>query len=295
MLTAYDEYESALNFDENDIKNLIKNYNVSFDNIDSDINERGWIILWENKLISDEYFCKLMDIEIINDDTYLVVNDFDDILSDDYEFEIQILNGEYEYNPSDNYGYDINTWWYYYNEDTKKEIIKYCIDKGLEIDDELLTDENLTFKNGDIYFNDEKFVKYIDTRDLKELNSSLQLALSEAQDSADLDEYYTKIKNAFEKEIGEIEHKNKKIIKKGEEKEVDMLYIKLNISWSDIKSELKGLYGEYEFEDTNYGNLQAILNEIEYFKFKKPYYDYISGSIDKETLNEYTVNRLEWD
>lgn len=295
MLTAYEEYGSVLNFDENDIKNIIKKHNISFNEIRRDVNELGWIILWENKLISDEYFCKLMDIEIINGDTYLVLNDFDDILSKNYEFEIQILNGEYDYNPSDNYGYDISTWWYYYNEETKKAMIKYCIDNELEIYDELLTDENLIFKNGDIYFNDEKFVKHIDDRDLKDLNNVLQHALSEAQDSADVDEYYTKIKNAFEKDIGDIEHKSKKIIVRGEEKTEDFLYIKLNISWSEIKSELKGLYGEFEFEDINYGNLQYILNEIEYFNFKKPYYDYLSGSIDKEVLNDYTINRLEWD
>jgi hypothetical protein len=295
MLTAYEEYGTALNFDENDIKNFIKNYSISFDEIERDINELGWIILWENKLISDKYFCKLMEIEIISGDTYLVINNFNDILSKDYIFEIEILNGEYDYNPSDYNGYDIGTWWYYYNENTKKEIIKYCIDNGLEIDDELLTDENLIFKNDDIYFNDQKFVNYIDDRDLIDLNNILNDALSEAQDSADADEYYNKIKNAFEKDIGDIEHKSKKVIKEDKEKTVDLLYIKLNISWSEIKSELEGLYNKFEFEDCNYGNLQYILNEIEYFNFKKPYYDYISGSIDKDTLNEYTVNRLEWD
>ena len=66
----------------------------------------------------------------------------------------------------------------------------------------------------------------------------------------------------------------------------------MDVDISDVKSELKDWHGDYDFETEDYGSLEAILNEMEYFKFDKPYYDHIYGDIDNDYLNELTRDRL---
>ena len=110
----------------------------------------------------------------------------------------------------------------------------------IEIDEELMTKENTILKDGDIYFNDEKLVKFIDYDELEGLRDCLNDAICEAQEDADKGECYRKIRNAFENQIGEFKIKSKSVKNyKGEERNVEKLYIKFNNDFSEVEKFLK--------------------------------------------------------
>jgi hypothetical protein len=310
MIAANNDFENELGFTKNDIDNFIKKYDF-FDE-DAKFTERGYLVLWNNKYITTEEFAKAMDIEYKDNKFWLIVNSFDDILGKDYKFEIEVLDNEYDWEPSDSSYTDIDNYWSDYDEDTLKEIIKYCTDKGLEIegedgeDEELITDENTYIKNNergkpDIYFKYEsgkeiKFSKLIDEDGLDDLKTELSHAIGDAQDTADQDKYYTKIINAFEEKVGYFERREVKVKDyKGVESNVEKVCIRLdNIDFKEVEQFLIDDYGEYDFEEEKYGSLFYILREMEYFDFRKPYYDHIYGSIDDSILNEYTRDKLNW-
>jgi len=277
MIVAHDNYGDDIGYTSSDIENIIKKY----DYINKiRCNELGWIILWKHKYIDDEKFSKLMGVKFIDGSFYLVEKNFDDILdSKKYESEIKILDGEYDdYNYS---FYDIDIDYDDYNEDTLNAIIEYCDSNGLDIDDELITKENTKIVDSEIFFNDEKLLDFIDEDSLDDLKNQLCWGAIEAQESADMDEIYQKLKNSFTEKVGEYEWKN------------DKLYVKLdNISMNDVYDFLIESYGQYEFEEENYGSLFYILKEMEVFDIDTPDYNYIYGTIDKEILNDYTQNRL---
>jgi len=293
MLVALEENdESSLGYSKANIDEFIKKYDIFKD----DCNERANIILWQNKYISDEQFAKLMDIEYKDGKFWMVFNNFEDMLSSNYKFEANLLDGDLDWEPSFYSDYTSNEiqnyYWDEYSEKTLERIIKFCVDNELEIDDEILTYENTILKDEDIYFNDELLSDYLD--ELDELKSQLAISIGEAQDSANQDEYYSKIKNSFINSVGKYERKVVKDKKTGENTE--KIYLDLsNLQFSDIADWLKEGYGDYEFVEETYGNLYYILREMEFFKFEKPDYDYMGqGDIDKVTLNEYTMNRLDW-
>lgn len=303
MIKANQDYENELNFTKSDIDNFIKEYNFR-DEINK-CSEMGLIVLWKNKYITDEEFAKYMDVEFNEDKFWIIIDSFDEILSDKkYSTEIEILSGDRDWQGSDYYdNCDIESYyWSDYTEDTLKEIIKFCTDKGIEINEELMTDENTILKNGDIYFKfdeaeeDVKLSSLLDEDDLDELKTILNNAICDAQDSADRDEVYNKIISEFESSIGFF--KRELATKKdyyGVTKEVEKIHIRLdNLNIDDVEDFLKEDYGEYNFEDEKYGSLLHVLKEMEYFEFRTPDYNYISGSIDKATLNEYTQDKLNW-
>lgn len=290
MMSAYDEYENQLNFTKSDIDNFIKKYNIVFDD-KLGCNELGYIILWKNKYITNEQFAKHMDLKYENNVFWLICNDFDDILPSDYDYEISILDGTAEWYPSDYYKVNVFEYWDYYTTKTLERIINFCIDKELEIDGELITKENTKLIENDIFFNDKKLVEYFGEGELDDLENILNNAICEAQDSAGQSKIYSAIKKAFEYKIGEFKHVSVKL----NDKNVEKLHIKLDIDWNEIKNFLIDSYDKYDFEEESYGNLYYILREMDFFKFRKPNYDYIYGSIDKELLNEYTQNRLDFD
>jgi len=291
MLKAYNEFDNEINFEKFDIDNFISKYkileNLLFTNIKC--NELGIIILWENKYLTNEEFAKLMGVEFNDNSFWLVCDNFDDILSNNYSFEIDILNGTFDWQPSDFYDVAIEPYWDDYTEKTLERIIKFCVNKGFEIDGELMTNENTNLIDGDIYFNDIKLISIIDDSDLEELKNSLNSAICEAQDSANYSECYNSIKTNFKSSIGEFKYKSKS------DKDIEKLWVKLNIDWEDVKKNLRDTYGEYEFEETSFGNLYHVLNDMDFFNFKKPNYKYLDGDIDKNDLNEDTQNRLDWD
>lgn len=289
-----------LNFSKNDIDRFIKNYKLLDNN--PGCNERGMIILWQNKYITNEQFARFMDITYEDNKFWMVFDSFYHMLPSEYEFEVSILDGEPDWEPSFYSEYSIhdikNYYWDDYTEKTLKEIIKFCIKKGFEIDDELMTEENTIFKDGDIYFKDKLLTEQFDEfDDIKEFVSPLAIAVGEAQDTADQDECYNKIKSSFEDGVGKFKYKSVPgKNKEGENISLQKVYLDLSdIDFNEISDWLKNEYDEYNFEDETYGSLYHILNEQEVFEFKKPYYDYLSGSIDKDVLNEYTQSRLEWD
>lgn len=276
MIVAHKKYGDAIGFTKDDINNIIKKHNY-LNNIRC--NEIGSIVLWENKYIDNVTFAKHMDIEIIDDKMCLVVNNFGDVLSKkDYETEIAILDGEDETWGTSYYDVDIDDYSGDYNEDTLKAILDNCIKNEYEIDDEVITAENTKIVDSVIYFKDEELLDYID--ELDDLKIDLSWGIIEAQADADRNEAYEKIKGYFESAVGDFQWKDDKLI------------IKLDVDINDVKHFLKESYGDYEFDQENYGNLQSILNEMEYFDIDTPDYNYLYGTIDEDYLNEYTQNRL---
>jgi len=312
MIKANEDYENELNFTKSDIVNFMKKYN--FKSEIEECNEIGWIILLRNKYITNEEFAKLMDVEYKEDKFWLVIDSFDNILSDKYETEIKILNQN-----DDNEWWDVcnyyevsdieSYYWSIYTEDTLKNIIKYCIDNGIEIEnedgkDELMTDENTYLKQdkkgiNDIYFKYENgeevnLSSLLDDDEFEELKTILNSSICEAQDDADKSEIYNDIMKEFESSIGVIKRDTiKQINYKGEEHDIDKIYINLDkLKLSDVESFLQDDYEEYDFESKNYGSLIHILKEMEYFEFRTPDYNNVYGSIDNDILNEYTLDRL---
>jgi hypothetical protein len=278
MIVTYEKYGDAIGFNKDDIDNIIKRFNY-LKNIRC--NETGYIVLWQNKYIDDDTFANYMDIKFIDDKMCLVVNNFSDVLSKkDYETEIIILNGEDDPWETEYYDVDIDNYFSDYSDDTLQAIIDYCIKNDLEIEDEAITTENTKIVESTIYFKDKELLDYIDEDSLDDLKNKLNWAVVEAQADADRNEAYEKIKVYFEDKVGAYEWKDNKLI------------IKLDVDIEDVKYFLNEGYGEYEFEQENYGNLKSILNEMEYFDIDTPDYNYIYGTIDNDILNEYTQNRL---
>jgi len=308
MLDAYNQYGDDLNFTKKDADIFIKKYNALEDI--NDCNERGYIVLWNNKYLTNEEFAKHLDLKYEDEKFWLVIDSFDDILTDKYKTEISYLDrdADDDREPSEYYDHQIdNYYWHTYTEETLKKIIEYCIDQGIEIENdddndddddnyELMTAENTylkTDKNNhlDIYFkykngNETKLVKLIDNDEFDDLKTELNIAVGKAQDDADYSEVYDEIKEKFEKGIGTFEYKTVG--------DSEKIYIKLNITFKQVEEWFEENYGEYNFDEGGFGSLSYVLKEMEYFDFKKPYYDHINGSIDDDLLNEFTRDRLSF-
>lgn len=316
MIKANDDYENELGFNKSDIENFMNKYNFKKEIVEC--NEIGKIILWNKKYITNEEFANYMDVEYdkTEDKFWLVIDSFGDILSKEYETEIGILGQDDDWwHGSDYYeNTDIDSYyWHRYTEDTLKDIIEYCIKKGIEIEDEdgeeyeLMTNENTYLKpdkNGkqDIYFKYEnedevELSSLLDNDELSDLKDALNYAICDAQETADRDEIYEKIISEFEDSIGFFKREYvKKKDYNGVEKEVEKIYIRLdNIDFGKVEEFLQDEYNEYDFETENYGNLVSILKEMEFFEFRTPDYQYVSGDIDNDILNEYTTDKLNWN
>lgn len=295
MIDSHTEYGDELGFTKTDIDKIIRKYEF-YKHVSC--NELGWIILWENGYITDELFANKMDVAVIDKHIYLIADSFDDILGKDYETEISILDWDDDWwTPSYcDYDAEVSYNWQHYDENTLKSIMEYCFKNGLEIDDEEMTEENTILKDGKLYFNDKELNDLIYEDSLEELKDILNTAICEADDSANRDATYDAVKKAFENSIGTIERKMVKGIEYKTKKEIDVekIYIKLDLNMKDIKHFLRDCYGQLEYIDSSYGNLVQVLKEMEFFDFKKPYYDYISGDIDKDELNQTTRDRLSW-
>ena len=287
MASLEDFNESDLNFTKKDVDKLVKKH-FNFENLRC--NELGWIILFENGYITQDKFADLMGVYYKDGNYWLSIDSFDEILNNDYEYEISILNGEDLDYFRDCYDADVSYNWDKYTEETLKDILEYCIKKKLEFDEELITKDNTKIVDGKLYFKDEEFDDIIDDDGLDELKTELNNALCDVQDSADRDEVYNKVINAFENGIGYFKRENVK--QNG--KDVEKIMIKLDVDISEVKSELKEWNDDYDFDTEYYGSLEAILSEMEYFNFDKPYYDHIYGNMDDDYLNEITRDRLSW-
>jgi hypothetical protein len=283
MITAYEKYENQLDFTKSDINNFFKKYIKSDE--DLECNERGYMVLFRNKYITNEQFQKYINIRYHDNTFWLEFDSFNDILPSEYEYESSILDGTNDWHPSDFYEVDIESYWDYYTEKTLENMIEFCVKNELEIDNELMTKNNTKIINNEIYFNDVRLIENIDQ--IEELREILNNAVCEAQDIAYQDEVYDQIKKNFEESIGNFKFVTVKL----DNKNIEKIHVEIN-NWDDIEQFLIDSYGEYDFEDEYYGYLFSILKEMDFFKFRKPNYDYIYGDIDKETLNEYTQDRL---
>ena len=152
MIVAYEDFGNQLNFNKDDINNLIKKYNIINKLVNPEkpkgsiftdklnCNERAWIILYENDYITTEQLTKHLGMVYEDKNFWMVFDNFKDVLDNkEYDTEIQILNGDFDFNlySSDFYdNYDISSVWGDYTEDTLKVIIDTCINNGIEIDEE---------------------------------------------------------------------------------------------------------------------------------------------------------------
>jgi hypothetical protein len=306
MLVAHIKYGDTLNFTKSEVDNLIrKHLLVNIDKIDC--NEYGYIVLLENGYITKEQFAKKMDVIYENDHYWLIINSFKDLLSSKYDYEAKILDGDEDSVFNDSY-YDNDIERYYwdkFNEETLNSIIEYCNKNELEVDVEndegeyetIELKDNLILKDGDIYINEkfdnlneDRLRNLIDEDGLEDLNREINWAICDAQFDANQAEIYNKIKNSVIDKIGPYEN-----IATGKNKNgYDIYKIKIRLDF-DI-GEVKKFFSdadEYNFEDGDYGDLESVLREMEFFDIDKPYYDNISGSINNEYLNECIQNHLD--
>ena len=306
MIVAFEEFKTELNFTENDIDNIVKKYKLfEGDNSKYDINERAFIILLKKGYITKDQFAKHMDIEFDNDSKedpiydsfHIIVDSFDDVLSDNHDTESKLLDNNFE---DSNYGnfyhVDVDQYWSDYTEETLKMIMNYCIDNKLEIEVEdemiVMTPENTTLEKGDIYFKSgeyhTKLYKLINHEEgLEDLRQELNDAICEADTDANISKCYKMSKDKFNDNVGEFEWKTIAIGDKTKEK----LYIYIHESLIDIEKFLIDTYGKYEFNQEDYGNIPGILKDgMEIYDYYPIDFNYVY--IDDKVLNDYTQDKL---
>lgn len=303
MLVAYNKYGDKLNFTKSEIDNLIrKHILMNINNIEC--NEYGYIVLLENGYITKEQFAKKMNVIYENDHYWLIIDSFKDLLSNKYEDEAKILDGD-DIDLNNNY-YDNDIYYYYwddFDEETLKSIIEYCSKNNLEVDIEtddgeyktIELKDNLILKDGDIYIDDKEFDnlseyrlrKLIDEDGLEDLKNDINICICDAQYSADESEFYNKIKNSVINKIGPYE--NIVVGKNKNGYDIYKIKIRLDFDMDEVKTFLYD--NEYNFEDSSYGSLEIILREMEFFDIDPINYD-VSGWIDDEYLNELIQKEL---
>ena len=127
-------------------------------------NELANILLWENKIISDEVFCNgFDDVLYLSGKCYLYVDKFIDELKPFFdETTLNFIDGEVDWNYGDFYKLEhIEYLWDDLDENTKMILRKHCIDKkltanikfenGKDIKDYPLLEDTLIFKDNDLY------------------------------------------------------------------------------------------------------------------------------------------------
>jgi len=315
MIYFYEEEGVKMKYTLDDINRFIKKYKIDWNK--EHYNELGTIILYQNKYISIEKFAKDMDLGLENNKLYLVVSSFSDLLNtNDYEQKqaAEILDGEYDWEFGNTYESDIP--WSDYDIETLKEIINFCVTKKLSINDDendcqtFITIKNTKIIKGDIWvktkFGNKQLSEFIDSDELDDLKSELNIAHCEAQEDADQDEIYQKLKRSAESKFGAWEHKSK-TIKRYDEKtknlkteEVYELWFDDIFDWDQMKTELISQYknnGIIDFTASeNYGNWISYSREYrdDGFDIDIPDYNYIYGSIDDDVLNDRTRERLQF-
>jgi hypothetical protein len=290
LIYGYEQFGDEIGFSKEEIDNLVKE-NLDIDELKC--NERGLIVLWKNGYLSNEKFGKFMGLEYEDKDFWLVESSFCDILNEPI---CEILDGDYDWNYdvySDYSTNDIqNYYWRDYTVETLKDIIDFCIRRKLEINVEEITKSNTIIKDNDIYFNDKKFVNYLKEDDLEELGDVLKFSIGEAQYVAEIDGYTKEIKDNFIEKVGEYKWKT---VTNQKGKTEGKLYIKMDVDWDEIEKNLKDWYGDFEFEDGEFGSLYHILREMDVFDIEIPDDRYNNYDFDDKLLNEITSNRLQWD
>ncbi len=310
MIVKYDDYGDKIGYTKVDLDALIEEYGL-LKPIDikynyNNFNELGAIILHENGYISNEVFAEQMGIEYGDDKFYIVTDSFEDLLSDDLEYEASWLDGKgwENWDPSFYSDYDID--FSDFTKGTLEKIIEYCEEQDCFIEDEeeiRITKENtkiVEFKSWNdnikykVIINDDIDISdHIDDDGMEELKQNIQFGISDAYDSAQQDEVYSEIKSNFEDKIGTWKFKT---ITDKNGKQEERIHIYFNAEFSDIKSELKEEYSYYadvhgngsvgyNYTESNYGDLFSILHEYEYLDMDKPNYQYIDGYPDSKLID----------
>jgi len=295
MIVAYEEYGDVIGYTKEELDIFVKKYDL----LKQDWNELGALVLYEYKYISMEKFAKVMDMEIIDDDFWLVFDDFADILPSDFDFEAKVLDGRMweDWQPSDYYDYDID--FSNFSEKTLQVIIDYCDKIGCEIGTDdgeiLLTKNNMTIKNGNIYVKEENLEEHMDDDGMNDLKRDIQFGIADAYDGAEADAVYNACKSDFVEAYGEYKWVS---TKKGE-KTIEKLYVKMDKDLSDVRSSLEDDYfydGKiiYSTEQESFGNMYQVLYEFDFFDMKKPNYDYLDNYPGRDSIDERVRERIQY-
>ena len=287
MIVAYEEYGDSISYTKEELDNFIDDYEL----LKQDWNELGSLVLYDYKYISEQKFADVMDLEVEDGDFWMVFDDFEDVLPNDFEFEAKVLDGRIweDWNGSGYYDYDIDL--SDFSEETLKVIVNYCDKNGCEIDTEdgelLLTKDNMIIKNGNIYVGDENLDEHMKDDGMDELKNEIQFGIADAYDGAEVDDVYDVVKSEFEDVYGKYKWKNVK----NNDKEVEKLWIKMDKDLTEIRSSLDDYYNcngkvDYSTDNEAFGNMFIVLQELEFFEMRKPNYDYLNSYPETKTIDE---------
>lgn len=297
MIVAYEEYGDSVGYTKEELNKFIEQYELYKLNW----NELGAIVLYEYKYITKEQFAKSMDLDVDEKgDFWMVFDDFDDVLPKGYDFEATVLDGRIweDWNPSDytDYDFDLND----FTEGTLKAIMDYCVRHDCSIesedDDIILTKDNMRIENDSIYVDDENLDEHMGDDGMEELKHTIQIGIADAHDAAEADAIYDACKSNFEEGIGSY----KWVTEKKGEKNVEMLWVKVEADLSDVESELKDAYTwngktTYSTEQHDFGNMYHVLNEFDFIQMTKPNYDYLYSYPERKHIDECVRERILYD
>jgi len=292
MIVAYEEYGDAIGYTKEELDNFIQQYEL----VKLNWNELGALVLYHYKYITKEQFAKVMELEVDEDgEFWMEFNDFEDALPSDFDFEAKVLNGDMweDWQRSDYYDYDFS--FNDFSEETLKSVIEYCDknDCSIDVDDEdiFLTKDNLRIENGNIYFGDEDLDEHMKDGGMEDLKLQIQFGISDAHDNAESDAVYNAVNKNFKEGIGSYKWVS---TKKGE-KNVEMLWVKVEVDLDDVIEKLKDDYtyrDETDYSSGSYGNMYYVLREFDFINMKKPNFDYLYSSPTTKDTDECVRNRL---
>lgn len=298
-----------------EIKELFNKHDLSLENY----GELPKLILFNEGIISKDKFASYFSDLFVDDSGNLLIKGDEDelepFMSDGVE---SLLFDDDPFRHWDYPYYEMDTSdqvWDNIKLSTKERIINmmvgntidykyYRCSKDRYFSDVVIDKSMFKLIDNEYYFiyNDEKYKidlildenKY---GDLSEIYNQLSFGLNEAQRIADEGEYYNEAKKSLEKVLGTILKRDSIKISKNRYIEVLIFdfydIIDLNDMISNLEEEY-GYQGTIDYEAENYGSFWSYLREYneDEADINDDYGLY--GSIDKETLDEYVNNRLNW-
>lgn len=304
MLMTYEIYGDKLNFTKNDINIFFNKYikNLITPNNQLNVNDLGHIILYLNNYISKEQMQDFfnskysglqhtkMEMELNNNQVYIITDSFYNLFSSEYSKESQILDNDIiDIKTHSRYNTSLIDNWHRYDNNTLQEIIDYIIRKNLKIYNIQPTTNNLKIINNDIYFKNKKLLDILinpdSSKNFRYLNSHLYNILIYTIHKQELLTAQNMIIKSFNKNIGTFEfikdkHNNNKI------------KIKLNLTLEQIRDKLLSTYGNFNYTKTVSHSLFSIIQQLNIIKIEIPNYQDIKINIDNIMLNQETSEFL---
>jgi len=300
-------------FTDEEMKKIYKSLDINL----SDFGELGHLLLFNHDIISIKQLSKLYPEILINpplrktnhsysntvnNKVYISANedDIEPFMSDSVK---KILFNDFLdwWNSGDWWDMESSDQvWDYLTKETKEEVIKKIIGKEITVNDNkiIVTDNMIKWKNDEYYlfYNDDfKITEIIDDKEsLEDLYTELNRSLLSAQKSADQEEYYKQAQKALEGVLGNFTRDSIVKVNYHGNKYDEEVFLFDFYELIDISEMIYYLredyYGDYETND--YGNLLAILAEMN--DNKAEIYDNYGyyGNIDKDYMNDCVLNDI---